>query len=584
MGAATAQLCGVLGGPGRTAASVITRVLLGVVIFSIAAGPLTSARMTVAAAANVDPANTRIDPELTRQMRADPLRMLPVIVEMRQATPPFVTNPNGRLAQAALTLLGRFGRPVGALALINSAAGFANAAGITSLSLDPQVAYVHADSPVRPASVPVGGKLASAFPPTVNATDAWLQGFAGRGITVAVLDSGVRADEDLTLPTNRLLAAVNFAGDSGGVADSGGHGTHVGGTIAGNGYRSAGEYVGVAPGAGVVDVRVLNRSGHGRISSVVRGIEWVLAHRSEYNIRLINLSLGMPARLPYRLDPLCAAVEIAWLSGVTVVAAAGNGGPQAGSVESPGIDPYILTAGATDDRKSFGTDDDVLTTFSAWGSPPGSTMKPDVVAPGRRLVSLPAPGSFLDGLYPERLTRASNGQAYFWMSGTSMATAVTSGTAALLIERRPYLTPDGVKDALMRATQPYGRASGASAPEPDADGSGLIDSVAALNMPITSAASQGHRPADAVARALYPVVYGQPLVWNDPTYRGINWTLLTWTNLTWDTVAWDNLAWDHLAWDHLAWDKLAFDNLAWDNLAWDHLAWDHLAWDGHRLD
>ena len=122
----------------------------------------------------------------------------------------------------------------------------------------------------------------------------------------------------------------------------------------------------MAPNASIVDVQVLDPNGNGRISSVVRGIEWVLAHRAQYNIRLINLSLGMPARLPYQLDPLSAAAEIAWKHGVAVVAAAGNGGPTTGSVESPGIDPYVITVGATDDRGTFGVNDDILNSFSAW--------------------------------------------------------------------------------------------------------------------------------------------------------------------------------------------------------------------------
>jgi serine protease AprX len=145
------------------------------------------------------------------------------------------------------------------------------------------------------------------------------------------------------------------------MADAGGHGTHV----AGNGQRPAGEYVGIAPGANVIDVRVLDRNGNGRISSVVHGIEWVLAHRARYNVRLINLSLDMPARLQYQLDPLSAAAEIAWKHGVAVFVAAGNGGPSGGSVESPGIDPYVMTVGATDDRGTFSVNDDILNSFSS---------------------------------------------------------------------------------------------------------------------------------------------------------------------------------------------------------------------------
>src|SRR5207253_125161 len=141
--------------------------------------------------------------------------------------------------------------------------------------------------------------LSTAYPRAVNADRVWHYGTVGAGIGVAVLDSGINPDVDLTQPTNRVSAVVNFAGDRGGMADAGGHGTHIAGTVGGNGFGSNGEYIGIAPYAKVLDVRVLNRNGNGRISSVVRGIEWVIAHRTQYNIRLMNLSLGMPALPSY---------------------------------------------------------------------------------------------------------------------------------------------------------------------------------------------------------------------------------------------------------------------------------------------
>jgi serine protease AprX len=527
-----------------------------------------------------------IDSVLLQQMTANPLQQLPIIVEMQPAGFPFTALPDVQLAQHAVSLLGLNGHVIGGLALIDGAAGYANAAGISAISLDPQVAFIYADSTIRAAanggsSVP----LATAYPRAVNADQVWQRGPTGAGIGVAVLDSGINPDADLTQPQNRLLASVDFAGNLGGMADAGGHGTHVAGIVAGNGQRSAGEYVGIAPGANVIDVRVLDRNGNGRISSVVRGIEWALAHRAQYNIRLINLSLGMPARLPYQLDPLSAAAEIAWKHGVAVFAAAGNGGPSAGSVESPGIDPYVITVGATDDRGTFSVNDDILNSFSAWGTPPGSTQKPDVVTPGRRIVSLRVPGSYLDTLYPDRITTAQNGSTYFRLTGTSMATPVAVGSAALLLQQQSSLNPDRVKAILMGTTRSWGsQTGGGSLPDPSADGQGLVDALAAVYSGPRTPANAGQRPANTLARALYPILYGQPLTWKDPNYKGVNWTQLTWATLSWDNLAWDNLAWDNLAWDNLAWDNLGWDNLAWDNLAWDNLAWDNLAWDSGKLD
>src|SRR6266481_3394036 len=428
----------------------------------------------------------KIDPALLALMAADPQRLLPVIVEMQQPLPPFIGAPNVGRALEALDLLRFNGVAVAPLSLIDSAAGFANAAGIDALSLVPTVAFVHHDATVGPqpsAAPPVppatADQISGVYPRVVKANKVWAQGITGGGVTVAILDSGVAADADLVQPNNnRLLASVNFA-DQRLTSDPGGHGTHIAGIVAGDGTRSGGQFTGIAPQANVVDVRVLGNTGSGRISSVIRGIEWVLAHRAAYNIRIINLSFGAPANLPYRVDPMSAAVEIAWRRGLVVVAASGNGGPQRDTVVTPGIDPYVITVGATDDRGTLGRGDDLLAWFSAWGSP-DSNAKPDLVAPGRRIVSLRVPGSALDTLFPDRVVLAQNGSTYFRLTGTSMATGVVSGAAALLLAGRPNLTPDQVKALLVGTTQPYGEKKKIQvAPDPIADGSGLLDAYGA---------------------------------------------------------------------------------------------------------
>jgi len=291
---------------------------------------------------------------------------------------------------------------------------------------------------------------------------------------------------------------------------------------------------------------------------VIRGSSGSSRTAPPYNIRVINLSFGAPATLPYRADPMSAAVEIAWRRGLVVVAASGNGGPQRDTVETPGIDPYVITVGATDDRGTLGQGDDMLAWFSAWGSPrleckarPGRTR--------RRLVSLRVPGSALDMLFPDRVVVAQNGSTYFRLTGTSMATAVVSGAAALLLQRRPSLTPDQVKTLLVGTTQQYGGWSGQVLPDPIADGSGLLDAYAAVNTAppgapasggllfgalqfVTSVAcvNRGLLPADGFARALFPVLFGSPLQWKDPLAGGIFWPLLTWDTLVWNSAAWDN--------------------------------------------
>jgi len=558
----------------------------------------------------------KIDPALRVLMQADPLALRPVIVEMQPPARPIGPGANLARANEALELLRLNGRPGNALSLIQSAAGFADAAGITAISLVPTVAYVHHDATVGPRRgvastiLTPPTQLSAVYPRVVNADQLWAQGTTGRGVTVAVLDSGVAADVDLTSPTNRLLASVNFAGERLS-NDPGGHGTHIAGTIAGNGARSAGEFVGVAPGANIVDVRVLNASGSGRISSLIRGVEWVVAHRAAYNIRVMNLSFGAPASSSYRTDPLAAAVEIAWQLGIVVVAAAGNTGPARGTTASPGIDPYAITVGATDDIGTLSSRDDVLAWFSSWGSTDGGA-KPDLVAPGRRIVAPRVPGSALDTLFPDRVVTARNGSTYFRLTGTSMATAVVSGAVALLLERRPDLGPDQVKGLLVGKTQAYGQDSGVLPPDPTAGGSGLLDAFAATTAATPTsrttapsgplglgaapaaaapaaetmppAANRALRPANTFARSAYAVLSTLPLRWKDPNAGGIAWQTLTWDSVAWDSVAWDNYDWDSVAWDSVAWDSVAWDSVAWDSVAWDSVAWDSVAWDALNLD
>ena len=253
-------------------------------------------------------------------------------------------------------------------------------------------------------------------------------------------------------------------------------------------------------------------------------------------------------------------MEIAWRRGLAVVVAAGNGGPGRDTVLTPGIDPYVITVGATDDRGTVGREDDVFAWFSAWG---GSNPKPDLVAPGRRLVSLRVPGSTLDSLYPSRVVAAQNGATYFQLTGTSMSTGVVSGAAALALQRRSSVTPDQLKALLAGTTRSYGTAGATGVPDPTADGSGMLDARAAdqqlQQAPFLPSANGGLRPADGFARALYPVLYGSPLRWKNPTLGGILWNLLTWSTLTWSSVAWDNFDWDSVAWDSVAWDSYTLD-------------------------
>jgi len=176
---------------------------------------------------------------------------------------------------------------------------------------------------------------------------------------------------------------------------------------------------------------------------------------------------------------------------------------------------------------------------------------------------------------------AQNGSTYFRLSGTSQATGVVSGAAALFLAGNPNLPPDRVKAYLVGTTQPYGGDSGPVLPDPIADGSGLLDAFdattsASKGQPVP-AANSGLRPSDGFARAMYPVLYGTPLFYKDGSP-------VVWQSVAWDSVAWDSIAWDSVAWDSVAWDSVAWDSVAWDSVAWDSVAWDSVAWDSYTLD
>lgn len=345
-------------------------------------------------------------------------------------------------------------------------------------------------------------------------------GLSGAGVAVAVLDSGIQAERaDLA---GRTLASVSFLGDS--AADDCGHGTHVAGIIAGDGTASSGPdffrtFYGIARGANLVNVRVLDASGQGSVSDVIAGLGWTVAHKDEYGIRVINLSLGHPVGESYTTDPLCQAVEAAYQAGLVVVCAAGNGGrrwdtPRTllgivvgsnegygtvyGSIQSPANDPYVITVGAMKSVDGLREHDQIATYSSRGPSRLDFVMKPDIVAPGNRIVSVNAIGSSLEtnvgsvdgvSLSEYSTLSAPPTDRYLRLSGTSMAAPVVAGAAALLLQADPTLTPDTVKARLMIAADKtgYGQ-SGQGDTNPLAYGAGYLNIPAALTCPYTATA------------------------------------------------------------------------------------------------
>ena len=357
------------------------------------------------------------------------------------------------------------GTILGDLPLINGVVAQLDGNGIVSLSNQSNVLYISPDRVLTP-------NLSNAAP-AVNAFAAWQSGYTGTGIGVALVDSGVSSHPDLnggSLGGSRVVWNQSFIPGNSGTNDQYGHGTHIAGLIAGDGASSTGAiyshtFQGIAPGANLVNLRVLDQNGAGTDSSVIAAINTAIALKQRFNIRVMNLSLGREVYESYRLDPLCQAVEAAWKNGIVVVVSAGNNGrTQAadgyGTVTSPGNDPYVITVGA---MKPMGTPtrvDDLIASYSSKGPTAGdAVVKPDVVAPGNLLVSLEAPNSTL---YNEFSTNqvpysyyvnggsSASSSSYFTLSGTSMAAGVVSGAVADLLQKSPRLTPDQVKARLMK--------------------------------------------------------------------------------------------------------------------------------------
>ncbi len=289
--------------------------------------------------------------------------------------------------------------------------------------------------------------------PTIGSNTLHQNGLTGEGVTIAVLDTGIYTHPDLA---DRITTFVDFINNREQPYDDNGHGTHCAGDAAGNGTASNGLYMGPAPGANVIGVKVLDKLGSGSLSTVIAGVDWCIQNKERYGIDIISMSLGSTATGPAADDPMVRAVERAWNAGIVVCVAAGNEGPRRGSIASPGISPRVITVGAMDDRNTESRDDDIIADFSSRGPTSDQAAKPDLLAPGVAIVSLRSPNSYLDKL--QKSNRVANN--YFVLSGTSMATPICAGAVALILQHLqsngiPY-TPDSVKLTLLNSVEDRG--------------------------------------------------------------------------------------------------------------------------------
>lgn len=395
-----------------------------------------------------------------------------VILELNEA------NANEPLAQKIQRLNGRIKKVHGSLGLATVELPVSS---IRALQYDNDVTYVSQDQPLKASGFledPTGAEQVRSM--------ASGSGLIGTGVGIAILDSGIDITHNALKPAANhpgVVFSKDFTGQ-GTTADKYGHGTHVATMIGGADTFASGDYTGIAPGASLLNLRVLDNNGQGNASNIITAIDWCITNKATYNIRIINMSLGGTAKDSYLNDPLCKSVRRAFNAGIIVVCAAGNDGKGAsgqkyyGGIHTPGIEPAAITVGASNTFNTQQRSDDTVTSFSSRGPTRGyyvdtyglkhfdNLIKPDVVAPGNKLIGACSVASKQSAtglinkypaLNPGTTSIAAN--QLLRMSGSSMSTGVVSGTAALLLQANSTLTPNLVKALMMYTAQPLAGAN-----------------------------------------------------------------------------------------------------------------------------
>jgi serine protease AprX len=478
-------------------------------------------------------------------------------------------------------------------------------ADLRALADDPATEAVSIDAVVTAHQAAASSLLGTELLPDSSATPS-----TGAGVRVAVIDSGLELTNDLF--ENRLLGFYDLTRNDQIVAappyDDYGHGTHVAGLIAGSGANSNGFYAGLAPAASVLAVKVLDNDGAGYTSDVIQAIDFILANRKALRIDVINLSLGHPIFESAATDPLVLAVERATRAGIVVVVAAGNYGrdpttglPAYAGITSPGNAPSAITVGALDTKDTIDRGDDTIPIYSSRGPTwYDAYAKPDLVAPGHRLVSVAALESTLYRSYANLRVVGKTGDLarYFRLSGTSMATAVTSGAVALMLDaagkNRKFFTPNLVKALLEWSALPMAGYDALT------QGSGSLNVAGALalvreidpTMPVgTYWLTANVTPSTTIAGTTW--LWGQSVLWGNGIGYGslIDTNHAAWGNtVIWgsgkpDTVIWGNKAKDTVIWgnkhtDTVIWGNKAKDTVIWGNKHTDTVIWGNdVVWD-----
>jgi serine protease AprX len=547
--------------------------------------------------------NYKLDDEITRRRDSNPNHTSQVIVTL---------VPGAQLPAE----FKQFARANGKLDIINGQVLDLPNSVIRRLEAHPAIFRVHEDRATSADNYR-----------TSQTVGAWAVrqtlGYTGAGIGVAVIDSGITAwHDDLTKGNSsttypygnqRVSKFVDFVANQNQPYDDYGHGTHVAGIIAGNGYDSGGQKAGIAPGASLVVLKVLDGNGQGSIANIIAALNWVATNYQTYNIRVVNMSVGARVKESYWTDPLTLATKKLTDLGITVVAAAGNFGSnslgqlQYGGIAAPGNAPWVLTVGASSTMGTLSRNDDTMASFSSSGPTfIDYGAKPDLVAPGVGTMSLSDPGGLFYSTKASSLIGGTLGLGfipYLSLSGTSMACPVVAGTVALMLQANPNLTPNLIKAILEYTAQQYNGYSTLR------QGAGFLNSLGAVKL--------AKFYADNRRGSRMPVqgIWSQTITWGNHRIsggylnpKGNAWsTQIVWgaahglngelDNIVWgtdcgadcDNIVWgtndmnaDNIVWGTAGDDNIVWGTGGMDNIVWgtsfDNIVWGTDFSDNIVW------
>jgi serine protease AprX len=356
--------------------------------------------------------------------------------------------------------------------------------------------------------------LVNAYNYAIKADKVWDKGYDGKGVTVAVVDSGIKESSKSDF-SGRIIATEKFNSTTDNASDKFGHGSHVSGIIGGDGRESGGKYIGVAPGVNLINVKFSDDNGTASEADLVNALQWVYENRETYNIRVVNISSNVGAKQSYMASAVAAAVEQLWFGGVVVVVSAGNrGGENCSTCYAPANDPYVITVGAVDDNGTKTLEDDYAKSWSSEGNTLDGHFKPDIVAPGTGVISY-LPGGSLRDLAPDRVID----DVYFKMSGTSMSAPMVSGVVALMLQANPQLTPDQVKWILMNTTRDYLNQPDGSPGIVAADSAVFYDTSKSV-----PSANRGLTPSPFLNSSTLTIMYSN----------------MSWSNMSWSNMSWSN--------------------------------------------